>query len=185
MTDEVESRRIVLRKGRMESNLHIILKVLAYCFFWERNLIIEPHFRLNRFKPDLISWRPPEIPTQEKQIPDLWIECKHVKLKKLKKLSRALPLSQIVWINSAQSLTRTIKSIQSNKISPILASNIQLLGVETSKQNWESLQESIIRKKAQWGINKHSNNSMKINVRASDLDPIPLIFHAFPATIKT
>ena len=41
VTEEVESRRLILRKGRMESNLHIILKILAYCYFWDKNLAIE------------------------------------------------------------------------------------------------------------------------------------------------
>ncbi|MHA2203659.1 MAG: hypothetical protein ACW991_08210 [Candidatus Hodarchaeales archaeon] len=183
VSGKVESRRIILRKGRMESKLHIILKVLAYCYFWDKNLIIEPHFRLNRFKPDLISWRKPEIPTKEKLIPELWIECKQVKLKKLKKLSRALPLSQIIWIHSKQSLTRIIRNIQSRKRRYSLVSNVQVIGIETSKSNWEALEESINIKKPQWGINRHSNTLMKINVRASD--PIPLEFHVLPTTNKT
>ncbi len=182
---EVESRQLIVRKGRMESNRHIVLKGLTYCYFWEKNLIIEPHFRVNRFKPDLIAWRQPEIPTKDKLIPDLWIECKHVKLKKLKKLSRALPLSQIIWIHSKQSLTRTIKNIKSKNERDFLASNIQLIGIETSKTNWESLEESIDIKKPLWGINRHSNTSMMINVRASNIDPISLEFHVLPTTNKT
>jgi len=49
VTKRVESRRLILQKGRMESKQHIILKILAYCYFWDRNLVIEPHVRLNRF----------------------------------------------------------------------------------------------------------------------------------------
>lgn len=185
VTGKLESRQIILRKGRMESNLHIVLKVLAYCYFWDRKLLIEPHFRLNRFKPDLISWRQPEIPTKEELIPDLWIECKHVKLKKLKKLSRALPLSQIIWIHSKQPLTRTNKNIQSKKVRHSFTSNIQLIGIRTSKSNWKFLEESIDTKKPQWGINRHSNTLMVINVRGSNIDPVSLEFHIFPATMKT
>jgi len=185
-TEELESRRLILQKGRMESIQHIILKILAYCYFWERNLVIEPHFRLNRFKPDLIAWRKPEIPAQEKLVPDLWIECKHVKLKKLRKLSRILPFSQIVWIHSKQSLARTLKNIQSMKKSMHLSSNVHLIGIETSEANWESLKDSIHVKKLQWGVCRHSKDRMEISVREERSDiPISLVFHTLPATIKT
>ena len=184
VTKEVESRRLILQKGRMESKQHIILKILAYCYFWERNLAIEPHFRLNRFKPDLIAWRKSEIPTQENLVPDLWIECKHVKLKKLRKLSRKLPFSQIVWIHSKQSLTRTLKNIQSRKKSIFLSSNVQLIGIETSETNWESLKDSINVKKLHWGVLRHSSDRMVINIRETGI-PISLVFHTLPATIKT
>lgn len=185
VSEQVESRRLILRKGRMESKLHIILKILAYCYFWDRNLVIEPHFRINRFKPDLIAWRKSEIPTEEKLIPDIWIECKHVKLKKLKKLSRILPLSQIVWMHSKQSLTQIIKNLQPRKVKDLLALNVQLIGITTSKQNWKSLEESIDRKKPQWEINRHSKDKMMIKIRGSNCNPIPLEFHIHHATIKT
>lgn len=185
LTEKVESRRIILRKGRTESKLHIVLKVLAYCYFWERNLTIEPRFRLKRYKPDLISWRKPEIPTKEELIPDLWIECKHVKLKKLIKLCRALPLSNIVWIHTKQSLTRTIERIQSKGDKYQLASNIQLIGIETKNKNWKSLEESVNTHHLQWEINELANNLMVINVRGRNTNQILLRFDFLRTTIIT
>ncbi|MHA2327677.1 MAG: hypothetical protein ACXACR_04085 [Candidatus Hodarchaeales archaeon] len=182
MTGEVESRRIILRKGRMESKLHIILKVLAYCYFWERKLVVEPRYRVNRYRPDLIAWGKSEIPTKEERTPNLWIECKHVKIKKLIKLSRALPFSDVVWIHLVRPLTRTIEAIQSRHR---LASNVHLIGIETSNRNWESLEESINIKQPHWRIIKHTNYLMVINIRESNVDPIHLEFHILPATIET
>ena len=183
-TEEGESRRIILQKGRMESKQHIILKILAYCYFWDKDLVIEPHFRLSRFKPDLIAWRKSEIPTQENLIPDLWIECKHVKLKKLRKLSRILPFSQIVWIHSKQSLSRTLKIIQSKKKNRNLNSNVQMIGIEASEADWESLMDSINAKKLHWGVRRQSNDRMEINTRESD-NSISLVFQTLSATTKT
>ena len=183
-TEEGESRRIILQKGRMESKQHIILKILAYCYFWDKDLVIEPHFRLSRFKPDLIAWRKSEIPTQENLIPDLWIECKHVKLKKLRKLSRILPFSQIVWIHSKQSLSRTLKIIQSKKKNRNLNSNVQMIGIEASEADWESLMDSINVKKLHWGVRRQSNDRMEINTRESD-NSISLVFQTLSATTKT
>ncbi|MFX1506877.1 MAG: hypothetical protein ACFFDC_12305 [Promethearchaeota archaeon] len=176
VTAEEESRRIILRKGRMESKLHIILKILAYCYFWDRNLVIEPFTRVNRFRPDLIAWTKSEIPTEEKPIPDLWIECKQVKLKKLERLSRILPFTQIIWINSKQSLTRTLKNLHSRRRKKDFPSNVQLIGISTSKDSWESLIESINEKKPQWRINRHSKELLVIDVTGTEINPIPLDF---------
>ncbi|MFX0207029.1 MAG: hypothetical protein ACFFDT_13660, partial [Candidatus Hodarchaeota archaeon] len=170
VTEEVESRRIILKKGRMESKLHIILKILAYCYFWDKNLVIEPLTRVNRFRPDLIAWTKSEIPTEEKPIPDLWIECKQVKLKKLEKLSRLLPFTQIIWINSKQSLNRTLNNLHSRR-KKIFPSNVQMIGIMTSKDNWESLIESINPKKPQWRVNRHSKELLVINVTRTEIDP--------------
>ncbi len=182
---EVFYRRIVLRKGRMESKFHIILKILAYCYFWDRNLIVEPRFRFNRYKPDLISWKKSEIPTKDELIPDLWIECKAVKIKKLIKLSQALPLSTVVWIHFLQPLSRTIKIIQSKKKKYKLASNIQLIGVETSNKNQISLGESIDADYLQWKITQQARGSIEIYIRGWRSDPISIHFHVLSTTIKT
>ena len=184
VTTEEESRRIILRKGRMESRFHIILKILAYCYFWDRNLVVEPLIRTNRYKPDLIAWTKSEIPTEEKPIPDLWIECKHVKLKKLQNLSRILPFTQIIWIHSKQALTRTLKNSHSRR-GNFFPSNVQLIGITTSKDNWDSLIHCINEKMPRWRVNLHSKDLMMINVTETKIDPIPLEFHIIPARIKT
>ena len=184
-TGEMESRRIILRKARTESKLHIVLKVLAYCYFWDRNLIIEPRFRLNRYKPDLIVWRESEIPIKEELIPDLWIECKAVKLKKLIKLSRALPYSKVVWIHLLQPLSRIIKNFKSRKTKNQLTSNVQLIGIETSRRNWIFLEESIETNHLQWVVTQQAIDSMEIFIRSRRSDPIPLQFHVLSTAIKT
>ncbi|MHA2243810.1 MAG: hypothetical protein ACXADY_02485 [Candidatus Hodarchaeales archaeon] len=182
---EVESRRIILRKGRMESNLHIVLKVLAYCYYWDRNLIIEPRFRLNRYRPDLIAWRESEIPTKEELIPDLWIECKHVKFKKLIKLGRALPLSNVVWIHTMHSLCRTIDNIKSKRVKNQLPSNVQVIGIETSNLNWKSLEESVNTHHLQWKVTRNPRNSIEITIRGKSIKQVLLQFNHLPVTVNT
>ncbi len=178
ISGEVDSRRLILRKGRVESKLHIVLKVLAYLYFWEKDLLIEPSFRLYKYRPDLMSWRESEIPTKEEKIPDLWIECKQVKLKKLLKLSRTLPLSEIVWIHTFQSLNRTINNVRS-QIKYKLASNVHLIGIDASPVTWNSLEESISTKSLRWEINLHEKNSMKIFTSSKSINEVSLRFHSF------
>lgn len=184
-SEKVVYRRIILRKGRMESKFHIILKILAYCYFWDRNLIVEPRFRFNRYKPDLISWKESEIPTKEELIPDLWIECKAVKLKKLIRLSKALPLSTIIWIHFLKPLSRTVKNFQSKKKKYNLASNLKLIGIETSNNNQVFLGGSIDAKYLQWEVTQQARNSIDIYIRGWRSDPISIQFHELPTTIKT
>lgn len=163
ISGEVDSRRLILRKGRVESKLHIILKVLAYLYFWEKDLLIEPSFRFSKFRPDLLSWRESEIPAKEEKIPDIWIECKKVKYKKLLKLSKSLPNSKIVWINTLQSLKQvTSKTKTRSKIKK--ASNIQLIGIDTLMEAWKSLEASISTKQNKWMVTLPERNLMTVTI---------------------
>ncbi|MFX1282926.1 MAG: hypothetical protein ACFFB5_04690 [Promethearchaeota archaeon] len=181
---EVESRRLILQKGRMESRLHIILKVLAFCYFWDRNLIIEPRFPFNRYKPDLISWQKSEIPTKEELIPDLWIECKAVNLKKLIRLSHAFPQSSIVWMHSLQPLSRTVRNIESKNAKYRLALNLHFIGIETAHKNWILLEESMENRHIQWVATQPIRNSIMIEIKNMNGYPIPFQFHDLLTTIK-
>ncbi len=176
VSGEVDSRRLILRKGRVESKLHIILKVLTYLYFWEKDLFIEPNFRLYKYRPDLVSWRESEIPTKEEKIPDLWIECKHVKYKKLLKLSRALPHSKIIWMHTLRSLKRTISNTKT-KTKLQRASNVQLIGIDTLMETWKSLEESISTKQNQWMVTLHERNLMTVSVEDQSINGFSVRFH--------
>lgn len=160
---EEEIRKVILRKGRLESTLHIALKVLAYLYFWKKNLIIEPHYRWHRYRPDLISWRKAEIPNIEKMIPDIWVECKYVKLKKLFKLSRGLPSTNVYWIHTLQRLQKIVTSAQFEKKWQ-LAPNIQLIGIESSQNTWQNLEEGIKTYQLQWRITQVEERLISVRI---------------------
>ncbi len=178
ISGEVDSRRLILRRGRVESKLHIILKILAYLYFWEEELVIEPLIRVNRYRPDLVSWRESEIPTKLEKIPDLWIECKQVKIKKLSKLSRTLPLSKIVWVHTFQSLSRVMNNAKS-KIKYQLTSNVHMIGIDASPVTWNSLEESISTKSLRWEVTLHEKNFMTIFTSSKSINEVSLRFHSF------
>ena len=67
--DLIEIDQLILRKGKQESYLHILIKILAYIYFWDvkKQIIIEPK-SIGRYKSDLISYQDHEIPTIERKI---------------------------------------------------------------------------------------------------------------------
>ncbi|MFX0182387.1 MAG: hypothetical protein ACFE95_04815 [Candidatus Hodarchaeota archaeon] len=165
-----ESRRLILRKNQFETTLHIILKVLAYLYFWDNELIIEPNFRLRKYRPDLIAWKKEEIPSKDLLIPALWVECKKVKIKKLIKIARVLPSSSIIWIHVLNHLTKVNMSLQ-DKQKYKLPFNVKLIGINASTYTWECFFDSISSKHPYWRIIRQDTNSLKIFIRDLNLPP--------------
>lgn len=174
MRGKKESRRLILRKNQFETTLHIILKVLAYIYFWEKELIIEPSFRLRRYRPDLIAWKKEEIPSEDLLIPALWVECKKVKIEKLIKLARALPSSSIIWIHVLNHLTKVNSSFQ-DKQKYKIPFNVKLIGINASTYTWDCLSDSISSKNPHWEIIRYDTNSLKIFIQDLNISPLDLI----------
>jgi hypothetical protein len=173
-TENFELRKLILRKKQFESTLHIILKVLSYIYFWDKELIIEPNFRYHNFRPDLIVWRKGEISSEE-FVPDLWIECKKVKLSKILKLARGLSRTSIVWFHKIYSLEKVLNSVQ-RKQKYKLPVNVQLIGINASTQTWNYLSESFNLKHPYWRVICLDKKSLKIFIRDFDIFPLDLDF---------
>ncbi|MFX0151845.1 MAG: hypothetical protein ACFFAJ_13740 [Candidatus Hodarchaeota archaeon] len=161
--DYYELRKLILCKKQFESILHIILKVLSYIYFWDKELIIEPSFRYRNYRPDLFVWRKGEN-FSEDLIPDLWIECKRVKIRKILKLARGLTRTSIVWIHKFNSLEKVLKSVQRKK-NYNLPVNVQLIGINASDHTWNCLSESFTLKLPYWKIICLDKKSLKIFIR--------------------
>ncbi|MFQ5981448.1 MAG: hypothetical protein ACE5OZ_25170 [Candidatus Heimdallarchaeota archaeon] len=93
-------KRIHITKSQNESGTHILLKVLAYVWFFERNPVIEP--RLNyRYRPDVATFSLSDVADEDrlcKKAPftndamriDEWVECKKTAPKKIQRILRSL-----------------------------------------------------------------------------------------------
>lgn len=93
-------KRIHLTKSENESGAHIILKVLAYVWFFERDPVIEP--KLNyRYRPDVAIFSSNNVAnedwlckkttyTTEAMRIDEWVECKKTAPKKIQRILRSL-----------------------------------------------------------------------------------------------
>lgn len=103
-----ESRQLILKKFSQETYLHIILKIIAYIYFWEEDLSIEPSYRRNKYRPDLLSLGQNPNPRIIDPVVKIWIECKKVKLDKLEKLSIHLPYADIYWFHQYHHLKQVL-----------------------------------------------------------------------------
>jgi len=107
ITKGAEKKLIILRKTHDENLNHIILKFLAYIFFFDDNLQIEIDAP-QHYKPDLVKF-------DEKLTWKVvkWIECGVVDLKKILKISKHNRQAEIYIFksdpNSAQSLKDKVK----------------------------------------------------------------------------
>ncbi|MBD3254167.1 MAG: hypothetical protein GF383_03700 [Candidatus Lokiarchaeota archaeon] len=163
---QTEGRTLYLRKGKTETFLHILLKILAYCYFWdeEEQLIIEPDFRYRKFKPDLISFSQSRIPKRLEREIDLWVECKKVSIKKLIKLSRGLPHSRIYWVQEEKMLTRILKTSKlRNKLKKL--SNVNLLSIRTHDVSLRPLALELGMQNPTW---KLQENSTLLNIKTKE-----------------
>ena len=158
----IEYRHLILRKGKLESIYHILLKLLAYIYFLNRdvNLIIEPSFLYRRYKPDLIAFRVPEIPHETEPEVNIWVECKKVKSSKLKKLSRYLPSSEIYWFHTYPTLLKVIKT---KKVA--FSTNIHLIGIELNHKNRLHLENSLLKQKLVWKILQITDERLEITIQ--------------------
>jgi len=150
-----EGQTLYFRKGHSETFHHIFLKFLAYCYFWDepRELIIEPNYRFKGYKPDLLQLIPSEIPRRLKKEVGIWVECKDVAVKKLLKLAKTLPRSQIYWFHLDHHFERllanpkTLRNLETH-------TNIKLIGIDITTQEYDFLANQMGIKNLKWFIQR-------------------------------
>jgi hypothetical protein len=150
-----EEQRLFFRKGKSETFFHLLLKLIAYCYFWDKNkrLIIEPNFKFRKYKPDLISFSPSEIPRRMTQEIDLWIECKKLSIKKLIKLSHNLPHSKIYWFHTQKAFQKILSNIKI-KLKLKALKNLKLIGVTSKYNPFKSLAIELGKKNQAWQLQR-------------------------------
>ncbi len=92
-------RKLILVKNDSEGREHVVLKLLAYCLFYDERLRVEPDLGMH-YRPDLAI-------QGEHDVPEVWIDCGQIALEKAEKLSRKLRATRLIFIKeSVQELTR-------------------------------------------------------------------------------
>ncbi|MHA2504213.1 MAG: hypothetical protein ACXAE3_15245 [Candidatus Kariarchaeaceae archaeon] len=162
VTYEGEQRRLVLRKGPQETHLHILLKVLAYLFFWNRDLTIEPSFRHHGYRPDLLAMRPHPDPKIVEDEIDLWVECKQVKLAKLDDLVRYCN-APIYWFHTLRHLKRAVLPRSLKKFKRL--SKVVMIGISEETRVLEQYLD------AEWVILTDDDGNLQVYI-SSLMDPV-------------
>jgi hypothetical protein len=112
-------------------------------------------------------------------IPRIWVECKNVKLKKLVKLGRWLENGNIYWINTYDSLSRSIKSIQKRKKVKI-PNNIFPIGIRISEKELSYFIDSLSKKPIHWNVIQEEKTSFFVSVRNNEFESLNLKFFSVP-----
>ena len=157
--DYSNQNSLIIQKGKFESMTHIILKLLAFLYFYKSNreLIIEPKFRFRGFRPDLVAFKNPEIPNEITPDIDTWIECKKVKISKLKKLARYLPTSHIYWFHLNHYITKKMATILDSK-------NVKLVEVQMTQKDLSQLGNSLLKQSPTWNVEQSKDSQMIIGI---------------------
>lgn len=101
-------RKLILVKEEVESRNHIVLKVLAYLFYYDPRLKIEGLVDMH-YQPDLVI-------EGEHGIPELWVDCGKIAIRKVDSLTQKLRTTRIVLIKETKRELELFKKIISKKI---------------------------------------------------------------------
>lgn len=149
--DDDKRRHLYLRKGHSETFLHILIKILAYCYFWDESeeIEIEPNFKFRGYKPDLLKLIPSEIPRRLQQDVGLWVECKDVAIRKLRKLAKILPRSRIFWFHLDNYFNKLLKDGKIHKEFNS-SENIHFIGIEIEGNAPDFLASKLREENLKW-----------------------------------
>lgn len=163
-----QTRRLILRKRNVESWLHILCKVLAYVYFWEDDLLIEPNFEFHGYTPDLLRLDRPVNPKQIEDEIGIWVECKTVKLKKMADLVRYSD-AKIFWFHLKSYFERLFRTRAYQKYKRIR--NVINIGIDWDTQK---ISAKTLLNTPQWRIVAMEDNSRFNIYLPSELDPIEI-----------
>ncbi len=98
ITVRTAGRNVVLRKGREESEQHVLLKALIFSLYADRypGLAVEVSIG-HRYKPDLVA-------LDDEGRPLFWAECGQIGRDKIARLLRQLPNTHLVFAKQATRL---------------------------------------------------------------------------------
>lgn len=113
--------KIILVKGDSETRGHVVLKLLAYMFYYQLGLKIEAAVDMH-YKPDLV------VMSSEGR-PQLWIDCGHVAIKKMESLLRKLKQTQMVLVKKSKHEAQMFHAQLLKQIEP--TERLQYLSFET------------------------------------------------------
>jgi len=106
-TFNIGTTKQVLMRGYNESDEHIVLKLVSYLLFQDKNPKIEAYAD-QHYKPDLVCKSGHDIV--------LWIDCGTTKLKKLDKVATKNHKAEIYIVKSTEKETTAFKSIADKRI---------------------------------------------------------------------
>lgn len=101
-------RKMIVVKAEMESREHIAMKLLAYLLFYDPRLIIEKSVEMH-YKPDLVIMG-------DNGLPELWIDCGQIAVKKVESLAIKLKSSRFIVVKETKREMESFKKVIEHKV---------------------------------------------------------------------
>ena len=117
---KIRGEKIILVKDDLELRNHVVLKLLAYLIYYDPKLKVEISADMH-YKPDLM------IPGDH-GIPELWIDCGQVALRKAESLTGKLKTTRIIFVKETKREMETFKKLLEKKVEG--ADRLEFLGFE-------------------------------------------------------
>jgi len=102
------NEKLVLVKAETEHRAHVVLKLLSYLLFYDPRLAIEAAVDMH-YKPDL------SIPG-DFGVPELWVDCGDIALRKVRNLSKKLKKTRFVLVKASKRELDQFKRVMENKV---------------------------------------------------------------------
>ena len=116
----VVKRKMIIVKAEMESREHIAMKLLAYLLFYDPRLIIEKSVDMH-YKPDLAIMG-------DHDLPELWIDCGQIAVKKVESLAGKLKSSRFIILKETKREMEQFRKVIEHKVNNF--SSVEYLGFE-------------------------------------------------------
>lgn len=102
------SKKMILVKDEMETREHVVLKLLSYILFYDPRLKVE--FSIGtHYKPDLVI-------EGDYGVPELWIDCGRVTLRKLESVASKFRRTKILIVKSEKGETLAMRKLALKKV---------------------------------------------------------------------
>lgn len=94
-------RKMIFFKEETESREHVVLKLMAYLLFYDERLKVEVAVGTH-YKPDLAI-------EGEHGVPEMWIDCGRITLKKIESLAEKFRRTKIIIVKSEKNETLSFR----------------------------------------------------------------------------
>ena len=94
-------RKMIFFKEETESREHVVLKLMAYLLFYDERLKIEAEIGTH-YKPDLVI-------EGDHGVPEMWIDCGRITLKKIESLAEKFKRTKIVIVKGEKNETLSFR----------------------------------------------------------------------------
>jgi uncharacterized protein YaeQ len=101
-------QKLILVKDELEQRAHVVMKLMSFLLFFDPRLKIETDVGMH-YKPDLAVLR-------DDGIPELWIDCGKIALRKVESLAFKLRRTRIVLVKETRAEMERFKKLIDKKV---------------------------------------------------------------------